>query len=361
MSRRTTWSLAAVLVSGLSLAQQAIADPVVARRVDAAPLSELTENLANEPGWRERSLRVGDAERWFRTYVPRDMAAGYPIVIVLHGGTESMRAIFAAHGGGLRAWQGIAERDGILLLAPNGTNATTGDAKGDNQAWNDLRTEGVQRNPNADDVSFIEQLADWANINFHTDRGRTYVTGASNGGMMIYRLLVEAPERFAAAAAFIANLPDGSRLLRKPSHPTPLLIMNGTNDRVVRWNGGAVARNRGRVVSSEATFAWWIDANRAEGNPSLVEALADRDNSDDCRLTRRIYEARPGGAPVVIYTMEGGGHSVPSILYERPNNFPAERSFGPICRDVEGAEIAWEFLRQFRRGGAPQVGVAGAR
>jgi polyhydroxybutyrate depolymerase len=352
MHRLTVRPIAAALAMGLGLAPTAAgADAVSERRVDAAPLlAALAENMANAPGWHEKSLKVGPAQRWYRVYVPRNMADGFAVVVALHGGTQSMREIFAQDGGPMRAWQDIADRDGVLLLAPNGTDPRSGDARGDNQTWNDLRTEGVQRNPDADDVGFIVQLTEWAHTTFRTDRSRAYVTGASNGGMMTYRLLIEAPERFAAAAAFIANLPDGSRLVRPPAKPTPLLIMNGTLDRIVRWDGGPVVRNRGRVVSSGATFSWWIAANRAAASPAVTETLPDRDAADECRLVRAVHEPQRGGSPVVIYTMEGGGHAMPSIAYADPGHYFSRRFFGPFCHDAEGAELAWEFLRQHRRG-----------
>jgi polyhydroxybutyrate depolymerase len=333
----------------LAAPNRASADAVSDRAVVAEPVQQaLAVNYENHPGWHERSLAVGRQERWYRVYVPGEPVRGAPMVVVLHGGTQSMRHIFRPGAAGGRTWEEIAERERVLLLAPNGTNPDTGDARGDYQTWNDLRTEGAQRNPEAEDVAFIVGLLDWAAATFGADRRRAYVAGESNGGMMAYRLLIEVPERFAAGAAFIANLPAGSRLVQTPARPTPLLIMNGTRDRVVRWDGGPVARNRGRVISTDATIAWWLEANRAAGPPT-VETLPDGDPADGCRIARASWTAAPGGAPVVLYTMNGGGHAVPSRAHEPPENLLARRALGPICRDAEGAEIAWQFFAPHRR------------
>jgi hypothetical protein len=41
---------------------------------------------------------------------------------------------------------------------------------------------------------------------------------------------------------------------------------------------------------------------------------------------------------------------MPSIAYADPGHYFSRRFFGPFCHDAEGAELAWEFLRQHRRG-----------
>lgn len=191
-----------------------------------------------KPGWEQFSLQSAGTERRVRVYTPKAPAKPAPVVVLLHGGTQGMTAIFRPNAGGTRAWPELAEREGFLLLVPNGTNARTGDPTGKNQNWNDLRPPNSTYQPKADDVRFIGDLLDWAARTYTVDTTRIYVTGASNGGMMTYRLLVEIPEKFAAGVAFIASLPVDDSRLKQPSRPTPLMIVNGTKDPLVRWTGG---------------------------------------------------------------------------------------------------------------------------
>lgn len=309
-----------------------------------------SEAVGGNPGeWTESSMKVGAVERWYRIYRPRSLQPGAPTVLLLHGGTQSMRKLFAARAGGTRAWPDLADREGFLLVVPNGTNAETGDTRGDKQNWNDLRPAD-ERQSDADDVRFIRQLLDHAASLHRTDPRRVYVTGASNGGMMTYRLLIEAPERFAAGASFIATLPADLRGVQAPALATPILIANGTQDPLVKWDGGAVRGQRTVMLGAPANRDWWVRANRAETAGAKEEALPDGDPSDGCRLHRTLYPAtRPGAAPVVFIRMEGAGHALPSRAHELADNILIRRLIGPLCRDAEGAELAWEFMSKHRR------------
>jgi polyhydroxybutyrate depolymerase len=257
--------------------------------------------------------------------------------------------MFGPNAGATLEWLAVARANNILLLAPNGTNAETGDAKGDTQFWSDLRQGATTRTTTADDVAFIREMLSWAHKTYKTNSARTYVTGASNGGMMTYRLLIEAPELFAAAAAFIAALPDDIGRIQKPKMPTPLMIVSGTVDPLVQWNGGAIAGNRGSVVSAAENLKWWLSANRANPEPAETVQLPHLDPKDTCRIERQTFSANPGGAPVVFYANLGGGHAMPSIKHKIPDGFLVRRFIGHICRDAEAADLTWAFFKQHTR------------
>lgn len=299
--------------------------------------------------WTEASLNVAGIERWYRLLLPPEPPDPAPLVLLLHGGTQSMRKIFGEKAGGTAEWENLAREEKFVLLVPNATNSRTGDGKGDRQNWNDIRGPEVRGAPSVDDVRFLKALLDEIESHYRIDKARVYVTGASNGGMMTFRLLIEVPERFAAGAAFIANLPVESGLLKTPSSPTPLMIANATKDPLIQWEGGELGRGRGLLRATEETVSWWLEANRAEPENPQTGLLPDRDPDDGCRIRMASYPARDGGAPVLFYTMEGGGHAMPSMTHEIPNNFITRRLIGNICRDAEGARLAWEFLRKYRR------------
>ncbi len=304
--------------------------------------------ILERPNWRESSLRFGQLTRWFRVYLPTSLAEKAPVVLLLHGGRQSMRRLFSSGAVATKEWADLAEAERFLLGVPNGTGAT-GDTRGDRQSWNDGRIVDSPVEPEVDDVGFIKSLLDRIDQAYSIDGSRTYVTGASNGGMMTFRLLMEAPDRFAAGAAFIANLPEAGPAIRKPALPTPLMIANGTKDPVVKWDGGEILKGHGFVRSAEATVAWWVDANHARAENPGIEYLPDTDPTDPCRVLRTTYPARENGAPVVFYALEGGGHVMPSTKHEIPDDFPTR----PVCRDVDGARLAWDFMKNHRRESRP--------
>lgn len=285
-----------------------------------------------------RAMMLPQGRRLWREFLPPSGGAGRPAIILLHGGGQSMHSVLGNRAGGSRRWLQIARREGCVLIVPNGTDIRSGSPTGNSQSWNDFPRPN---SAGADDVGFLAALVGYARRDLGVDGRRIYLTGASNGGMMTFRMLIERPDLIAAAATFIANLPEGR--LSAPPRPTPLLMMNGTHDPFVPWEGGALRLDRGRVRSTEATAQFWRLANGATGEGRTVP-LPDRDPRDGCRMFLTRWEGR---APVVLVRAEGAGHQIPDS--ETPRRLrPVERALGPACRDADGAEIAWQFLSAHR-------------
>ncbi len=295
-------------------------------------------------GWTEVSFSHDGLTRWYRIYTPDPLPEKPALVLYLHGGTLSMRSLFSPLVDGTKLWLSIAEEEGLVLLVPNGVNTKTGDTFGDDQNWNDLRPDSAVGQTTVNDVGFLIALLDKVSEELPIDETRIYVTGASNGGLMTYRLLIERPDRFAAGAAFIANLPALSEGLTLPESPTPLMIANGTEDPLMPWDGGSVAKDRGWVMSTDETVLWWVGANQADPTHLNSTALPDLNLEDGCRVREDYYPAGEGGAPILFYALLGGGHTMPSLT--QPGLFLklAGRIVGPVCQEVEGVDLAWEFF-----------------
>lgn len=257
-----------------------------------------------------------------------------------------MRSLFSPLADSSATWFRIAEEEGVVLVVPNGVNPKTGDTYGDDQVWNDLRPDQAEGQSQVDDVGFLLNLLDQLGTELSIDPDRIYVTGASNGGMMTYRLLIEKPERFAAGAAYIANLPVLPIPLPKPEHPVPILIANGTEDLLMPYEGGVVARGRGEVISTKETVDWWIDGNGADRGEMVSRELPDINKEDNCRIYEEFYPASEGGAPVVFYRMDGGGHTLPGLSSEGMVQRLLLKLLGPVCQDVDGVLLAWDFYSE---------------
>ncbi len=297
-------------------------------------------------GWFEKSIAHDELTRWYRIYIPDPLPEKPALVLYLHGGTLSMRSLFSPLVDGTKTWLEIAESEGVILLVPNGVNPDTGDTYGNDQNWNDLRSDQAAGQSTVDDVSFILALLDQVAAELPIQNDRIYVTGASNGGFMTYRLLIEAPERFAAGAAFIANLPDLEGVLPLPKAPTPLMIANGSADPLVPWDGGVVGKDRGLVISAEETVNWWVSANQADPSQLISRFLPEINPEDDCQVRMEYYPATEEGASVLFYAILGGGHTMPSIDHDGLDNRLTRRLFGPVCREVEGVRLAWDFFKE---------------
>jgi len=221
----------------------------------------------------------------------------------------------------------VAAREQFVVAYPDGIG----------RGWNDGRS-GV--NGDADDVAFIAGLIDELAAEHAIDRSRVYVTGASNGGMMSYRVGCELSDRVAAIAPVIANLP--TELPCAPQKPLSVLAINGTADPLVPYNGGQIARNRGEVLSAALStqfFAQRAGCNAAE--PTVEEP--DVDGNDDSRTFVTRYDC-PGPVQVSLITLGGAGHTWPGGVQYLPHFV-----VGGVSHDFDGAERIWEFFEPHTR------------
>jgi polyhydroxybutyrate depolymerase len=258
-----------------------------------------------------------------------------PLVIVLHGNTQT-----GADMATRTSWPAVAKRERFSIVLPDGLN----------RAWADLRLDSKRagRAPpkGTDDVAFIVALIEKFVRDGAADPKRIYVTGLSNGGAMTMTMVCARADLFAAAASVIINLTDESADACHPSCPVPMLMMNGTADPLIPFEGGR-GSSRFAVAgfwSTAKTLDFWRRANGCEMRDAAT-SLDHRDPSDPTSVTR-IDSRCPPGRDAVLYRIDGGGHRMPGFPDAR---FPrlVNAVFGPQNHDIDGAEIIWAFFRKF--------------
>jgi polyhydroxybutyrate depolymerase len=289
-------------------------------------LASIQGGIAAAEAQEQRTLQSGGFERSY-LLAGAQRGSPRPLILALHGnggtGGQLMRHA---------PWPQLVASGGMALALPDGLNRGWADGRPDSQFRGRKPPAGLN------DVAFLMDLIDALVKEGIADRRKVYVMGVSNGGMMALRLLCDQAERFAAGAAVIASLPEANAQRCKPSRPVPLLLMNGTSDKLVPEQPLA-----GQYLGTEATAAFWRRANRC-GASKPAQELADSNPNDGSRVI--VTEAQcPAGQDVVVYRVVGGGHQVPSI-----SGPPLlERLLGPRNRDIEGIDVIWSFLQRFSR------------
>lgn len=281
------------------------------------------------------SLSFQGRERVYFVHAPPNQSEteGKPVVFVLHGGGGADAEEMAKRTG----MNSIADREAFLVVYPYGVDGQ----------WNDGRGRTFRRakdNANVDDVGFISAILDELIRSGKADAHRIYVVGLSNGGMMTYRLGIELGDRLSAIAAIIANLP-ANLAGQKPVRPLPVLIMNGTADPMMPWDGGSVrvlGGEYGEVLSTADTVRYWLRAADMPESPTK-ESLEDRVRDDQSTVEKEVYRDPQGFAEVLLYTIVGGGHNLPGgQTPDRP------RLLGPKNMDINGMEEVWAFFKKHK-------------
>ncbi|MEM1113948.1 MAG: PHB depolymerase family esterase [Pseudomonadota bacterium] len=293
-----------------------------------------------EPAGELRTFALSHAglQRSYNVYRPVSLPDNAPVVFVLHGSMGSglgMRDMSA------REFDMIADREGWLVVYPDGFE----------NHWNGCRSTAdyTANVSNIDDVGFLSLVVQSLANDYAIDATRVYITGVSNGGHMAYRMALEAPGVFAAYAPMAASLPAPETFgCGRLNQPVSLAIFNGTQDPVNPYLGGAVSvmgnDSRGVVLSSAETAAYWRElAGLDKAARELVHPERDGDT------TTRIVEQRWGEAPgyeVRLYTMEGSGHTMPTLTSWMPDWLAA--LLGGNAGDLSGAEEALSFFSSHR-------------
>jgi polyhydroxybutyrate depolymerase len=289
-----------------------------------------------EPDLSRETIRFGGRERTFYLHLPpaSESAARLPVVLALHGGGKGDAAQLAAHTGFCE----LAGIEGFIAAFPNGADGQWNDGRG--------RTYYKTDNTDVDDVGFISALIDRLVETHKGDPERIYVTGISNGGHMALRLCCEISSKLAAIAPVCGNIPKNIHGKCAPGAPLSVLLMNGTEDPLVPWDGGAVRffrKTMGEVVSTEQTVQFWVQHNHCTPAP-VVRELPDKDPRDGSSVRVSTYTGGDNGTEVVLYAIEGGGHNLPgSRIPER------RRITGRKNNDIDGAEAIWNFFKTHHR------------
>ena len=290
-------------------------------------------------GLTDDSLIAG-VRRRFRVYVP---TAAIPtpkaIVLVLHGGGGEGLDVSNLGGHPLSVFRTVADREGFLVVYPEGLPALDG-----RLGWTDCRADNLQSS-GADDVGFLSSLIAQLRQRYTMPTAKVFMTGGSNGGQMTLAFAARAADQVAAIAPGSANLPEtalAGGCSSGPSRPLPVLLTHGTEDPAMPYPGGCVANlggacNRGRVIGAEATRDFFLTRNGLSSTPSSTETI-DLDPTDAGPARRLRYA---GDAPVEWWQLVGAGHTAPS----RTVLIPAAPSRGVQNRDVEFAEVVWAFFK----------------
>ena len=337
MSMQTKPSLPAVVL-GLALAACVETSAAQSTRPPGRSTPQLEAAIERVRGeLSTETIRVGGVERTYYLHRPASLTGPAPLLFALHGGGSG--ALVRAAQTGFNA---IADREGFVVVYPQGLG----------DGWNDGRDTPflLERQQNADDVGFFRVMIDRLVAEGLADPDRVYLSGGSNGGMMSFRLACEATDAFAAVVTMVANLPEPLAAQCRPTRPLPLLMMHGTADPLMPFDGGPVSaftgNDQGRVISAENTIVFWL-RNNGCGEEFGVGAIEDRDPLDGIRTETRTWSGCRDGATVVAYRMVGAGHGLPGRSANKPEL--NARVGGRSTNDFDSSEATWSFVHQFRR------------
>jgi polyhydroxybutyrate depolymerase len=175
-------------------------------------------------------------------------------------------------------------------------------------------------------------LIDTLTAAYNLDPSRIYADGLSNGGGMAFVLSCTLSDRI-AAIGMVASAQFLPWSWCTDQRAVPMMAFHGTADRLTPYRGGQSWVARDVTFPDIPTWvAHWARRNRCAPTPVDSEVAPD--------VIRRSYAGCADHADVVLYTVEGGGHTWPG-----GEPLP-EWLAGPTSRSIDATRQMWAFFRE---------------
>jgi len=255
------------------------------------------------------------------TFLPKDLPPNAPLVVVLHGCTQTAPSYDVGAG-----WSTLAERYGFALLMPSQRRSNNA-----NGCFNWFELEDTQRD--CGEACSIRQMIEQMVCDHRLDRRRIFVTGLSAGGAMTSVMLAVYPELFAAGAV-IAGLPYGvatnlqealARMSQSGRASTSKLgdlirtasRHNGPWPRVSVWHGSS--DRTVNPINADCIVNQWLDVH------GLVRPPMSEDVIDG--YPHQVWWNSDGKTVVESFTITGMAHGTPLGLAENEERYGLEGAF----------------------------------
>jgi len=264
----------------------------------AEPTDGGTDRVQEKGSFEEQMYRGTEGSMAYRLYRPANAAAGMPLVVMLHGCTQSPEDF--ARGTGMNR---LADELGFLVAYPR--QSASANAQ---KCWNWFRP-GDQRRDRGE-PALLAGIVHAVMTNHEIDASRVYVAGLSAGGAAAAIMAAEYPDIFAAvgvhsglACGAARDLPTAlaamkrgagaGRPARTEQRFVPVITFHGDRDATVH-----------EVNSREIIAA----ASAVAGTPLKVEVMEGRSASG--RTFTKSLSVNPEGRVLIEqWTVQGSGHA----------------------------------------------------
>ncbi len=272
---------------------------------------------AEPPG----ALTFGGLQRTYSVHVPAGLDRPAGLVINLHGSGQT-----GADQAGLTNYNAVADQYGFVVAYPDGIDFS----------WADGRGASVPDRDGVDDVGFLATLIDRLVRDYRVAPDRVFVTGMSAGAFMANRLACERADLVSAVAPVAGTL--GVAAACHPSRPVSVLLIYGTADPVVPYNGGPMVGRGGPsdIVAAPAWAQRWRSLDGCPGPPIETVSVGQGEAAEVHRLTSA---GCADGTQVDFVRIDGGGHTWPAGRFALP-----AAMVGPTSQAFDASQASGQFF-----------------
>ena len=270
-------------------------------------------------------LIMEQTRRTYHTHVPSPESPSMSgLLFVFHGGGATGMGIPR-----LTHFNEIGDRERFVVVYPDGFKRHWRDGRATNP-----ETDGI------DDVGFVSTLVRKMTSDYRIPMHRVYAAGISNGGFFSQKLALEIPEQIRGIATVAATMPVSLSTVQSLKKPIPIMLIQGTDDPLVPYEGGDVrAGLKGPILSARDSAVKWAQLNGCSSQPEITH-LPNR-SDDATRIRMEKYGSCKDNAEVIMFVIEGGGHTWPGGWQYFP-----ERIIGKTTANMDASEEIMAFFKR---------------
>jgi polyhydroxybutyrate depolymerase len=255
----------------------------------------------------------GPADVWsFDVTIPETLGGDRPAQLVVPAGYRPDRAwplVVLLHGYGVSGYiqdllMQLAPRvdsHGFVLLLPDGTVDEEGYG-----FWNAWPPCCNFFGSDVDDVAYLRGLIEEAQATLHIDPDRVFLVGHSNGGFMSTRMACEVSDLVTGIAP-IAGSMSLAPAECTPSRPVSVLVIHGTKDTDIRYEGGSIGGFP--YVGAEALTEFWRGVDGCTPTQVFSEAVDYDVGVEGAETTGTSWPECADGTRVAHWKMTDSGHA----------------------------------------------------
>ena len=241
----------------------------------------------------EHKFKHKGVEYTYSVYIPKNIKADAPLVMVLHGyGSKDVPVI-------KYGFNPVADEHGFAICYPHGP-------KDENNKiyWSIGYKYHIETKQMRDDVGFLVRLVKHMQKTYNLSEKNVFSAGNSNGGAMGYILAYKKPEKFAAIASVSGHIMEYMYRRLEPKRPIPIMEIHGTHDPLAQWNGDPFNNDlRGGDIAIPRVVGLWATVNRC--TYEVTEELPQIRN----KIIVHKYKGGTNGNEVWLYEIVNGKHS----------------------------------------------------
>ncbi|RED94942.1 extracellular catalytic domain type 1 short-chain-length polyhydroxyalkanoate depolymerase [Marinoscillum furvescens] len=270
------------------------------------------------------------------TYIPNNMPSNAPLVLVLHGCTQTASS-YASESD----WNSLADTYGFYIIY-----AQQKSSNNSSECFNWFETGDISRGYG--EAASLKNMTDYMKNNYSIDSDQVFVTGFSAGGAMTTVMLATYPDVFSGGAV-MAGLPykvatssnqafqamfgnvnkspnqHGNAVRNASNHSGPwptVAVFHGTSDYTVYY------MNQNEIMEQ------WTNVHGADQTADATDNAFDGNSV----VSRKEYRNSSGDPVVVTYSINNMGHA---IAIDPGNGTKQGGNTGSYATDVNFFSSYW--------------------